>query len=136
MSRSGYSDDCAGWDLIRYRGQVASATKGKRGQQFFRDLVAALDGMPDKALVAGDLETPRGEVCALGALGRVRGLDLQTVDPEDTKGVGTMFNIAHQLAAEVVYMNDEILWGEDPKHRWRRMRDWAASQIVDPGVAA
>lgn len=34
MSRSGYSDDCYGWELICWRGAVNSAIKGKRGQSF------------------------------------------------------------------------------------------------------
>jgi len=41
MSRSGYSDDCEGSELAMWRGQVASAKRGKRGQRFFRELVAA-----------------------------------------------------------------------------------------------
>lgn len=52
MSRSGYSDDCE--NIAMWRGVIASATRGKRGQRFFRDLVTALDAMPEKALVAGD----------------------------------------------------------------------------------
>ncbi|KGC50992.1 hypothetical protein DO66_5867 [Burkholderia pseudomallei] len=36
MSRSGYSDDCGGWSLIRWRGAVNSAIKGARGQKFLR----------------------------------------------------------------------------------------------------
>jgi hypothetical protein len=41
MSRSGYSDDCDGWALIRWRGAVNSAIKGRRGQQALREIVAA-----------------------------------------------------------------------------------------------
>lgn len=32
MSRSGYSEDLDMWDLIRWRGAVKSALRGKRGQ--------------------------------------------------------------------------------------------------------
>lgn len=43
MSRSGYNDySIDNWDLIRWRGQVASAIKGKRGQAFLRELIEAL----------------------------------------------------------------------------------------------
>ena len=31
MSRSGYEDGLEMWDLIRWRGAVASAIRGKRG---------------------------------------------------------------------------------------------------------
>jgi hypothetical protein len=37
MSRSGYSDDLENWSLIRWRGAVASAIRGRRGQAFLRE---------------------------------------------------------------------------------------------------
>jgi hypothetical protein len=56
VSRSGYVDDmCDEWALIRYRGAVASAIRGKRGQAFLREMLAALDAMPEKRLTAGAL---------------------------------------------------------------------------------
>ncbi len=72
MSRSGYSDDLDSWALIRWRGQVASAIRGRRGQAVLRDLLAALDAMPEKALVASELETPQGEVCVHSGHSAVR----------------------------------------------------------------
>lgn len=68
MSRSGYCDDydCDPLPLGRWRGQVASAIRGKRGQAFLRELVAALDAMPEKRLIANDLEQA-GNVCAIAA---------------------------------------------------------------------
>lgn len=139
MSRSGYTDDMED-DLAmgRWRAQVGSATRGKRGQRLFRDLLAALEAMPDKALVVGELETPEGDVCALGALGKVRGIDLSQIDPEDPPQVGAAFDIAYQLAQEIVYMNDEYFDFEyvgnvrvdiTPEKRWEKMRDWVAKQI-------
>ena len=42
MSRSGYSEDVDdNWDHIRWRGQVASAIKGKRGQRMLREMLGA-----------------------------------------------------------------------------------------------
>lgn len=129
MSRSGYSDDCE--YLAVWRGQVASAIRGKRGQAFLRDLLKALDAMPVKELVAGDLEDESGCVCALGALGRHRGIDLETLDTYDYVGLGSTFNIARQLAQEVMYENDEGFWRRgDAGARWKHMRDWVAKQII------
>ncbi len=131
MSRSGYSDGLDQWDLIRWRGQVASATRGKRGQALFRDLLAALDAMPEKVLIAHELEKD-GEVCALGALGKARQLNMQDVDPEEPDQVAAMFNIASQLAQEIVYHNDEGgMYDETTQHRWQRMRAWVAAQIQE-----
>lgn len=137
MSRSGYTDDCDGSDLVMWRGQVASATRGKRGQKFFRDLAAALDAMPVKRLIAGDLETPEGEVCALGSLGRFRGVDLETLgetwadDGSNPGPLAAAFDIAEQLAQETMWINDEAgpLRGETDEQRWTRVRAWAVRQI-------
>jgi hypothetical protein len=129
MSRSGYSDD--GEHIGIWRGRVASATRGKRGQSFFRALLAALDAMPEKSLIAGELEEPAGQVCAIGALGKARGVDMSTIDPECPEQVAPPFDIAECLAQEVMYMNDE--WGrydEKPEDRWTRMRRWVAEQIA------
>jgi len=132
VSRSGYSDDIDQWDLIKWRGQVASAIRGRRGQEMLRDLLAALDSMPDKSLTVHELETPEGEVCALGALGKARALDMQKVDPDEPEDVAALFGVAHQLVQEIVYENDECGgYGETPEHRWKRMRNWVAGQIRD-----
>lgn len=129
MSRSGYSDDLEPWELIKWRGQVASAIRGKRGQKMLRELKAALEAMPRKRLIERELETEEGEYCALGVLGRARGLDMVDVDPEDATKVAQMFDIAKQLAKEVVYLNDEVIYGEDPEKRWARMHRWVCGQI-------
>ena len=133
MSRSGYSDDLDSWDLVRWRGAVASAIRGKRGQALLRDLAAALDAMPEKRLIARQLEED-GEVCALGALGRVRGIDMSKIDPEERDQVAKAFDIAEALAAEIVYHNDECGWtgypGETPENRWVRMRAWVAEKLA------
>lgn len=137
MSRSGYCDDYEYIGL--YRGTVDRAIKGKRGQAFFAALLAALDAMPEKRLIAHELECESG-VCALGALGVERGIQMEGVDPTDRRQVGGLFDIAPCLAAEVVFENDESVgWrggsGEAPEERWSRMRGWVASNLkpVDDG---
>ncbi len=135
MSRSGYHDDLGDLELGRWRGQVASAIRGKRGQALLRDMVTALDAMPDKRLITSELESD-GEVCALGALGRMRGIDLAVLDPEDPDGVAAAFNIAQQLAREIVNENDETWHEETPESRWARMRRWAEANIIKPKVEA
>lgn len=128
MSRSGYSDDCE--NVAMWRGVIASASRGKRGQAFFRALVEALDAMPEKRLVEGDLETAEGAVCALGCLGKARGADLGNVDTYDYDQLGELFNIAPQLAQEVMFVNDETWRVTTPRERWAAVRTWAARQII------
>lgn len=107
MSRSGYSEDCDGWDLVRWRGAVASAIRGARGQAALRELLAALDALPEKRLAADSLMTAEGEFCTLGALGKARGIDLASIDPDDRQAVAEAFGVAEALAAEIMYLNDE-----------------------------
>jgi hypothetical protein len=128
MSRSGYSDDYDNLQLGRWRGIVASASRGKRGQSFFRDLIAALEAMPEKRLITSELEK-EGAVCALGALGKSRGLNMASIDPEDAEVVAANFNIAPPLAQEVVYYNDEFCDHKTPEGRWEFMHKWAKSNL-------
>lgn len=131
MSRSGYSDDCDdNWMLIRWRGAVNSAIKGKRGQQFLREMLAAMDALPERKLIAHRLEAD-GAVCAIGTVGKARGLDMSNIDPEDREVVADAFGVSPALAAEITYMNDEWSWStETPEARFERMRKWVADQIV------
>ena len=136
MSRSGYSDGVEGWESIRYRGAVASAIRGKRGQQFIRDLVASLDVLPSKRLIRHKLVDGE-EVCAIGSVGKMRGVDMSAVNPEDYfdydcgEEIASLFGIAPALAREIMDENDEHdFWEkETPEQRWQRVRKWAVSQL-------
>lgn len=126
MSRSGYSDGLDNWELIRWRGYVASAMRGKRGQKFLRELLAALDAMPEKKLIAHELEE-KGEVCALGAVCRAKGIDPTTLEPTEHEAIGAALDISPKLVQEVEYINDD--WGDDAELRWRKVRKWVAENI-------
>jgi len=141
MSRSGYIDDepmsnTEQWALIRWRGAVKSAFRGRRGQSALRDTLAAMDALPERKLIANDLENTAGEVCALGALARARHVDLDDVDPEDAETVARKLDIAEAMVREIVEVNDE--WGdynETPERRWGRMHAWLKKHVRnDPGV--
>lgn len=132
MSRHGYSDGIDQWDLIRWRGQVASAIRGKRGQRLLIDLVQALDAMPEKVLIAEKLIDHEDDdaVCALGAVGVKRGITMDDLDPEAPERVAEAFDVAEQLAREITYVNDEGgNYSETPQQRWERVRAWAVSHI-------
>jgi hypothetical protein len=137
MSRSGYadSDDYDDhWATIMWRGAVASAIRGARGQAFLKEMLTALDALPERKLVANDLETKDGDVCAIGAVGKARGIDMASIDPEEREEVAHAFKIAPALAAEIMYENDEAVayWREEtPEVRFDRMRRWIVSLIKD-----
>jgi hypothetical protein len=130
MSRSNYSDELDPLELGRWRGAVLSAIRGKRGQRMLGELLSALSTMPVKELIADDLVTEDGKVCALGALGAKRKLDMTTVEPTDPEEVGALFDIPPALAAEIEYENDECGHpDETPAERWTRMRKWVRARL-------
>lgn len=141
MSRSGYSEDYdeqfpnAG---ALYHKSIVNAINGKRGQKFMRDLIAALDAMPEKRLTTEEL-IQDGAVCAIGAVGLARGIDMTRIDPSNADAVAKAFGIAPGMAREIVFENDEAgcfyaTKEETPEQRWQRMRDWAVAQIKTPAV--
>lgn len=135
MSRAGYSEDGDDdpWSMIRWRGAVTSAMNGRRGQAFLRELLAALDALPEKKLVADELKD-NGCYCALGAVGRARGLDLERLDPYDWSGLSGTFGIAEALVREIMGENDgDIYYGihnETPEERFARIRKWVERCII------
>jgi hypothetical protein len=144
MSRSGYDDDgCENWTRIKWRGQVASAIRGKRGQAFLMEMLDALEAMPEKRLIANSLqrEVPAfippnlakaNQVCALGAVGLRRGINLETLGPDDYNAIAKEFGIARQLVQEIEYENDENSnWNGQftPEQRWQYMHDWAMKML-------
>jgi hypothetical protein len=131
MSRSGYTDDIddqgGQWELIKWRGQVASAIRGKRGQALLTEMLEALDAIPSKRLIEGELESG-GEVCALGSVGLKRGLDMSGLDPDDYVQLADTFGVAYQIVQEIEYVNDK--WDDEtPEARWQRVRDWVVGKI-------
>ncbi len=128
MSRSGYSDDYEHMNL--YRSTVERAISGKRGQAFLQELAAALDEMPVKRLISNELVTEQGEVCAIGAVCKKRGLDAN-VDVEDRDQVARLVDIAPCMAAEIEFENDEAYpsYKETPEEKWTRMRKWVSDNI-------
>lgn len=131
MSRSGYNEDIDNWQLIMWRGAVASAIKGRRGQAFLKEMLAAMDALPEPKLVENELEED-GAVCAIGSVGKMRGVDMSKIDPEDYQRVATAFGVSEALAREVMFMNDDGgFWKETEEQRFTRMRKWIADQIRD-----
>ena len=118
-----------------------SAIRGKRGQAFLREMLAALDAMPEKKLITEDLERQpeglpfalreEGGVCAMGSVGKARGIDMTALDPHEPDQIAATFGVAEVLAREIAFENDEggPWWKETPEARWARMRKWIESQI-------
>lgn len=129
--RSGYQDDLEQQDLAMWRGRVASAIRGKRGQKLLTDLIAALDAMPDKRLIANDI-VREGDVCALGACGQYRGVpELDKFAPDEHDVLASAFNVAVCLIQEIEWINDEYSPHEEtPEQRFVRVRKWAVKNLA------
>ena len=138
MSRSGYSDDCE--NVAMWRGAVLSAIRGKRGQAFLKEMLAALDALPEKRLIADDLIRD-GQPCAIGSVGLARGVDMRWLHPEDPEAIAKVFGIAPALVQEIEFENDDN-WGvftdnrvlatdtERERQRFERVRAWVVRQIT------
>lgn len=127
MSRSGYSEDCENLEL--WRGAVERAIRGERGQMLLQSLLKALDEMPQKELIADDLEAD-GKYCALGVIGKKYGLPIETIDSRDYDEISKQFHIAPAMAREIVYENDEGgRFDETPEQRYQRMRAWVVENL-------
>lgn len=146
MSRSGYIDDDCDDPLAlgRWRGRVASAIRGKRGQAFLRELAAEMDAMPVKELIADELIDEDGQCCTIGVLCKSRGINVSEIDPTDYDSVAKLVGIAAPMAQEIEYENDECgdrfeqvdgQWkrvDETPAQRWTRIRQWVEKQLKKP----
>ena len=130
-SRSGYSDDLDPQELNCWRGAVESATRGKRGQALLREMLAALDAMPVKRLIADELVTEGGECCALGAVALARKVPGLENEDYDRENMAKMFDVAPALAAEIMFENDQDFSyrEETPEQRFTHMRAWVAERI-------
>ncbi len=136
MARSGYSDD---GNYALWQGAVKRALHGTRGQAFLQEMLKALDSLPQKILIPEELQTATGEVCALGAVGKLHGLDMGVLDPENHQQLGKIFNIAPAMVQEIEYQNDDDFseysydWrtrtAETPAQRFIRMRKWVVKAL-------
>lgn len=134
MSRSGYYDqDCGDqWQSIMWSGNVRRCLAGRKGQAFLREMLAALDALPDKKLIAHDL-VKDGAVCAIGSVGLARGVDMTDIDPEDYEAIAKVFGIKSMLVREIEFVNDDDSSyrraGMTDEQRWLSVREWVVGQL-------
>jgi hypothetical protein len=144
MSRSGYSEDLDHWALIRWRGAVAAAIRGKRGQALLKEMEAALVALPEKRLISKEFASSEsGDVCALGSVALKRrlekGLDRPTALKEiedqfpegcEAEQVCSEMDIADAMAKEITYVNDEYgPYKCTPEKRYEVVLEWVREQI-------
>lgn len=109
---------------------------GRLGQAALRELEAALVALPTKRLIANDLQTPEGDVCAIGALARHKGItpspegNVRGFDPEyEMEEIGVECGMPRMVAWKAVEKNDIELGYVTPEERYTRMLDWVRSEL-------
>lgn len=114
---------------IRFLVATAQSFVMTSSQKFMRELADALDAMEHKRLIADHLERD-GEYCALGVVGRARGIQLGVIDPSDIFAVAEALDILNLLALEIVSQNDDRGPPEEtPEQRWARVREFVRMKI-------
>ena len=147
MSRIDWSDDEERpGQFALWRANTARSICGREGQRALQELRAALLAMPHRRLIAHELVTPEGEVCAVGALVTLRAdPDWQTAsliaserwhredpdwwEPDTTMEAGMSVGIPRLVAWRLVELNDMDLDAVSPEERWERVFAWAGDHL-------
>ena len=131
MSRAYECDDFDTWVMIRWYGASKRAIGGKPGQKFLKELEQAILDLPTRRLV-GEVFAEEGDVCALGAVAKKRGMgDLSGLEDETEHEVGDAFGITPTLAWEIMYANDECYGMPTPEQRYERVLRWIHNRIKE-----
>ncbi len=115
-----------------WQGNCERSLRGKKGQRELRELHAALLALPGKRLIHGALEDESGGVCAIGAYGKRKGVDLSRFDVDtDTDQVGIAGGMPPLVAWKVVEMND-VEFGRHvtPEQRYLKLLAWVESKLL------
>lgn len=148
MSRINYSDDedfqnqSMFWEANQER-----SIRGQKGQVALRELEAALLALPEKRLIAEELENAAGEVCAIGALVKFKGgenprvvddmgqaplgdgeilwEEVEEATLEAAQGLG----VPRLVALAVVYQNDDEWRPFTPEQRYDKMLRWVQNAL-------
>lgn len=111
------------------RANMRRSGQGARGQRALREIEAALIDLPAKRLIHGTLIDDNGDVCAIAAYGRHKGVDLSTFDAEeDSVDVGIIGGMPRLVAWQIVELNDSGR-RETPEERYVRVLAWVREQL-------
>jgi hypothetical protein len=105
------------------RGAIASAIRGKRGQAFLKEMLEAMDALPEKKLIAYEFINCYGQVCALGSV-MIRRHGFGTFKETAASYLG----ISRALVEEIIHINNSCK-DESDEDRFVRVRRWTNRNI-------
>lgn len=114
--------------------KISRAIGSDRGQLFLQELLTAMDALERPRLVGMVLECNPDpvdgycDVCALGSVGRLRGIDMLS-DERLSTDLQEMFGISLGMLFAVTDTNDSYPLEETPEQRFTRVRSWVESEI-------
>lgn len=121
---------------------VATSISGARGQRVLHELEAALLALPERKLIHGTLATSEGDVCAIGALAKAKGLlprnlptraRVEELGPDEdwteTLAVGQKCGMTGTLAWTIGSLNDETLANTDDEGRYEAVLEWVRKHL-------
>lgn len=130
--RINYSDDeIYPGQFELWQANCRRSLNGKAGQRALRDLETALLALPTKRLIADELHDVAGDVCAIGALARAKGLKPKADPGYEMEEVGVECGMPRLVAWKVVEINDIELssYRVGPEARYERVLAWVRSQL-------
>jgi len=97
--------------------------KGKKGQEFLKKLLSALDAMQVKELHTDALKNEEGGFCALGCYANHFKVKTDDIYPDDALAISKRFGISQMLVWQIIWENDENLVND---------KMWIYSLLVGP----
>lgn len=114
-----------------WKANCERSIRGAAGQAELKQLRDALLALPEKRLISDSLDNEDGEVCAIAAYGKHKGLNLEEFHPEsDSDEVGIAAGMPRLVAWKVVEMNDIEFSHLTPEQRYTRMLAWVESKLT------
>lgn len=137
-------------EVLLWRANLRRQLAGRRGQQLLRELLAAIDALPEKKL--GTQLYDGDQVCSFGAVALQRRVaageepqavlaDLQSHNDEADDGLMPdwaewYLQIPPHMAWEIPFVNDNEYGDlETPEQRWIRVRAWICANLKDEASA-
>ena len=127
--RISYSDDEL-WpgQFELWQANCKRSMRGKAGQKSLRELEAALLNLPRKRLIANQLQDESGDVCAIGALVKAKGIT--PLHPEyEIEDIGVQCGMPRLVAWKVVEMND-VEFSRTSEERYGKLLSWVQREIA------